>query len=171
MTLVWPDASLPEDVRRSLVGPGTPFELVEEEVLGTVMEVFAKRPRTIVEILRGGVERFGGRPYTVFPERELSFDSIIGPIAAVARGLRDKYGIEKGDRVGICAANCVEWVLTFWRSPPRRGDGRAQRLVDRPGDFLRARADRAQGAARGPAPDEPAGGGGRGVAPVRRLRG
>jgi acyl-CoA synthetase (AMP-forming)/AMP-acid ligase II len=32
----------------------------------------------------------------------------------VARGLRDKYGVEKGDRVGICAANCVEWVLTFW---------------------------------------------------------
>ncbi len=114
MTLVWPDPGLPEDVRRSLVGPGTPFELVEEEVLGTVMEVFANRPRTIVEILRGGVERFGGRPYTVFPEREFSFESIIGPVAAVARGLRDKYGIEKGDRVGICAANCVEWVLTFW---------------------------------------------------------
>jgi acyl-CoA synthetase (AMP-forming)/AMP-acid ligase II len=114
MTLVWPDAGLPEDVRRSLVGPGAPFELVEEEVLGTVMEVFAHRPRTIVEILRGGVERFGARPFTVFPERELSFESIIGPVAAVARGLKDKYGIEKGDRVGICAANCVEWVLTFW---------------------------------------------------------
>jgi acyl-CoA synthetase (AMP-forming)/AMP-acid ligase II len=114
MTLVWPDAGLPEDVRRSLVGPGGPFELVEEEVLGTVMEVFANRPRTIVEIFRGGVERFGDRPYTVFPEREFSFESIIGPVAAVARGLQDKYGIEKGDRVGICAANCVEWVLTFW---------------------------------------------------------
>ena len=114
MTLAWPDAGLPEDVRRSLVGPGGPFELVEEEVLGTVMEVFAHRPRTIVEIFRGGVERFGGRPYTVFPEREFSFESIIDPVAAVARGLQDKYGIEKGDRVGICAANCVEWVLTFW---------------------------------------------------------
>ena len=45
---------------------------------------------------------------------EFSFESIIGPVAAVARGLQDKYGIEKGDRVGICAANCVEWVLTFW---------------------------------------------------------
>jgi len=114
MTLVWPDAGLPDDVRRSLVGPGAPFELVESEVLGTVMEVFANRPRTIVEILRGGVERFGERPYTVFPDRELTFESIIGPVAAVARGLRDKYGIDKGDRVGICAANCVEWVLTFW---------------------------------------------------------
>ena len=50
----------------------------------------------------------------VFPERELTFESIIDPVAAVARGLKDKYGIEKGDRVGICAANCVEWVLTFW---------------------------------------------------------
>jgi acyl-CoA synthetase (AMP-forming)/AMP-acid ligase II len=114
MTLVWPDSGLSEDVRRALIGPGAPFELAEEDVLGTVMEVFAHRPRTIVEILRGGVERFGARPYTVFPEREFSFESIIDPVAAVARGLRDKYGIEKGDRVAICAANCVEWVLTFW---------------------------------------------------------
>jgi hypothetical protein len=86
MTLVWPDAGLPEDVRRSLVGTGTPFELVEEEVLGTVMEVFANRPRTIVEILRGGVERFGRRPYTVFPEREFSFESIIDPIGGGGPG-------------------------------------------------------------------------------------
>jgi acyl-CoA synthetase (AMP-forming)/AMP-acid ligase II len=114
VTLVWPDAGLPEELRLSLVGPGAPFELTEEDVLGTVMEVFANRPRTIVEILRGGVERFGERPYTVFPQRELTFASIIDPVAAVAHALKEKYGIEKGDRVAICAANCVEWVLTFW---------------------------------------------------------
>ena len=153
-------------------GPGGPFELVEEEVLGTVMEVFANRPRTIVEIFRGGVERFGGRPYTVFPEREFSFESIIGPVAAVARGLQDKYGIEKGDRVGICAANCVEWVLTFWAVTALGGVTVAlERLVDRPRDRVRPRVDGAQGAARRPPAPEPAGGDRRGRASLRRLRG
>jgi acyl-CoA synthetase (AMP-forming)/AMP-acid ligase II len=114
VTLVWPDAGLPEELRLSLVGPGAPFEVVDEEVLGTVMPVFANRPRTIIEVLRGGVERFGTRPYTVFPQRELSFTSIMDPVAAVAQGLKEKFGIEKGDRVAICAANCVEWALTFW---------------------------------------------------------
>ncbi len=95
-------------------GPRGPFELIEEEVLGTPIPVFANRPRTIVEILRSGAEHFAGRPYMVFPERELSFDSVIGPVAAVARSLKDKYGVGRGDRVAICSANCVEFALTFW---------------------------------------------------------
>jgi acyl-CoA synthetase (AMP-forming)/AMP-acid ligase II len=114
VTHSWPDPGLSEEMRLSLIGPGSPFELVEEEVLGTPMAVFANRPRTIVEILRGGAERFTGRSYTVFPDRQFSFDSIIGPVAAVARSLKDKYGIEQGDRVAICSANCVEFALTFW---------------------------------------------------------
>ena len=114
MTLTWPNPSLSEELRLALVGPGAPFELVEEEVLGTPMQVFADRPRTIVEILRGGADRFAGRPYVVFPERQLTFDAVIGPVAAVARSLRDTYGVGRGDRVAICSANCVEWVLTFW---------------------------------------------------------
>lgn len=78
------------------------------------MAVFADRPRTIVEILRGGADRFAGRPYVVFPERQLTFDAVIGPVAAVARSLRDTYGVRRGDRVAICSANCIEFVLTFW---------------------------------------------------------
>jgi acyl-CoA synthetase (AMP-forming)/AMP-acid ligase II len=114
VTLTWPGPSLSDELRLALVGPGAPFELVEEEVLGTPMSVFATRPRTIVEILRGGAERFAGRPYLVFPDRQLSFDSVIGAVAAVARGLKDTYGIGRGDRVAICSANCVEFALTFW---------------------------------------------------------
>ncbi|MGA7419013.1 MAG: class I adenylate-forming enzyme family protein [Acidimicrobiales bacterium] len=114
MTLTWPNPSLSEDLRLALVGPGAPFELIEEEVLGTPMAVFADRPRTIVEILRSGADRFAGRPYVVFPERLLTFDDIIGPVAAVARSLKETYGVGRGDRVAICSANCVEFVLTFW---------------------------------------------------------
>jgi acyl-CoA synthetase (AMP-forming)/AMP-acid ligase II len=114
MTLTWPSSSLPEELRLALVGLGAPFELIEEEVLGTPIPVFANRPRTIVEILRSGAEHFAGRPYMVFPERELSFDSVIGPVAAVAQSLKDKYGVGRGDRVAICSANCVEFALTFW---------------------------------------------------------
>ena len=35
-------------------------------------------------------------------------------MASVATALRERYGLEKGDRVAICAANCPEWLLTFW---------------------------------------------------------
>ncbi|MFP3670938.1 AMP-binding protein, partial [Priestia sp. SIMBA_032] len=35
-------------------------------------------------------------------------------VAALATALRDKYGVGKGDRVGILAANTPECVMTFW---------------------------------------------------------
>jgi acyl-CoA synthetase (AMP-forming)/AMP-acid ligase II len=112
--LTWPDPSLPDEIRLALVGPGAPYELVEEEVLGARMAVFRNRPRRMGEILLSGGPRFGDRPYVVFPDRTLTFESVIGPVASVAQGLRDKYGIDKGDRVAIVSANRVEYVLTFW---------------------------------------------------------
>ena len=98
----------------ALVGPGAPYELVEEDVLGARLQVFRDRPRSMGEVLLGGVARFGDRPYVVFPDRTLTFESIIGPVAAVAHGLRRRYGIERGDRVAIVSANRVEYVLAFW---------------------------------------------------------
>ena len=35
-------------------------------------------------------------------------------VASVAAALRDRYGVGPGDRVAILAANCPEWIVTFW---------------------------------------------------------
>ena len=40
-TLVWPSEAVPESVLSTLTGPGAPFELREEPVLGAPMLVFA----------------------------------------------------------------------------------------------------------------------------------
>jgi acyl-CoA synthetase (AMP-forming)/AMP-acid ligase II len=114
MRLGWPDTTLPDAVREGLTGPGAPFELVTEDVLGVSMQVFANRQRDLRELLLSAADRFGDRPYVVFPERTLTYGSILGPVAATARTLADKYGVTKGDRVAIAAANCVEYAITFW---------------------------------------------------------
>jgi acyl-CoA synthetase (AMP-forming)/AMP-acid ligase II len=113
-TLRWPDDSLPEPLRLALVGPGGPFELAVEDVLGAPIEVFTRRPRSVGDVLRKGAATFGDRPYVIFPDRTLTFESVIGAVASLARGLADTYGISKGDRVAIASANRVEYVLTFW---------------------------------------------------------
>lgn len=114
MPLSWPDPSLPEEVRRELVGPGAPFELVVEDVLGSPMEVFARRPATLVEILDAGAKQFAGRPYLVFPERSLTFDGVADVVRTVAANLSARFGVGPGDRVAIVSANRLEYALTFW---------------------------------------------------------
>ncbi|HVM67339.1 MAG TPA: class I adenylate-forming enzyme family protein [Acidimicrobiales bacterium] len=114
-TLRWPDGDrIPEPFRTGLLGPGAPFEMVQDEVLGSKMDVFATRPRNLPQLLRSGAERFGDRPYLTFPDRSYTFESIVPAVASVARTLRDTHGVGPGDRVAISAANCADWVLTFW---------------------------------------------------------
>ena len=114
MTLTWPDLTLPAEIREGLTGPGAPFEIATENVLGVPMQVFVNRPRDLRSMLLTAAERFGDRPYVVFPDRMLTYEAMLGPVAAVARTLAEKYGVGKGDRVAIAAANCVEYAITFW---------------------------------------------------------
>ena len=113
-TLVWPSEAVPQSVLTALTGPGAPFELREEDVLGAPMLVVANRPKSLIDLLHGAAERMGDRPYVVFPDREHTFASILQPIASVAAALRDRYGIGPGDRVAVVAPNTIEHALIFW---------------------------------------------------------
>jgi len=114
-TLRWPDGDrIPEPIRTGLLGPGAPFEMVQEEVLGSTMDVFATRPRHLIQLLRSGAQRFGDLPYLTFPDRSYTYKSVVPAIASVAAALRDKHGVGPGDRVAIAAANSADWVITFW---------------------------------------------------------
>ncbi len=100
-------------VMRELTGPGGRFELVEEEVLGARMPVLRHRRRAVAELLADSV-RFGDRDYLVTEDRRLSYREHAAAAAALAAALREEYGVGRGDRVAILAANTVEWVITFW---------------------------------------------------------
>ena len=62
-----------------------------------------------------GADRFGDRDCYVFGDGyRLPFDELIPQVASLATALRDRHGIGAGDRVAVCAANCREWLMTFW---------------------------------------------------------
>lgn len=108
------DALLPDAARTALMGPGAPFEMVDEDVLGAPMRVFAQRPRNMRQVLEGGQRNFGERPFLVFPDRTFTHGSLLGPVSAVATSLRERYGVGPGDRVAVAAANCAGHALTAW---------------------------------------------------------
>lgn len=97
-----------------ITGPGMPFEIVEDDVLGERLRVFANRAHSMREILLGAA-RFDDRDCYVFGDgSRLTFDQLVPQVASLATALRDRHGVGPGDRVAVCAANCREWLMTFW---------------------------------------------------------
>lgn len=96
-----------------LVGPGGPFEMVEEEVLGSRLPVFVHRRRALHEIVAESVDH-ADLTYIATAERRITFAEHAAQVASLARALREEYGVEPGDRVAINAANSPEWITTFW---------------------------------------------------------
>ncbi len=112
--LAWTGQDLPAEAAEDLLGPGGPFELTVEDRRGFSVRVFARRPTSVVDVLSAGAERYRDRPYLVFPERTLTFASIVPAVAHLASGLRTRFGVRPGDRIAIAAANRVEYALLFW---------------------------------------------------------
>jgi acyl-CoA synthetase (AMP-forming)/AMP-acid ligase II len=114
LTLRWPDGSLTESQLAAIVGPGAPFELVEEIISGAPLWVFAQRHHSLGELLVSAADRFGDQPYVVFSDREFTYASMVPAVAAVARQLQERYGLGPGDRVALASASCAEYVITMW---------------------------------------------------------
>jgi len=106
------------EIEEQLTGPGGPFEVVEELVFGEPMVVMKNRPRSLRELLEGSLNH-GDRELMAFTGdgtrwRRFSFAEHGRLVASTAAALRDRYGVGPGDRVAILAANCPEWIVTFW---------------------------------------------------------
>jgi long-chain acyl-CoA synthetase len=106
------------DIHRRAVAettaPGSPFEAVEEDVLGTPLPVFKNRHRSLRAMLDAACEAQGPLGYITMDGATLTRAELRRQVASVAAALRDRYGIGKGDRVGILAANCPEYAVLFW---------------------------------------------------------
>jgi long-chain acyl-CoA synthetase len=105
------------EVEAQLLAPGAPFELTEEEVLGERVRVFANRARSLRDVLLRGRE-FADAEYLVFRDgdrdRRYTFGEHEKLVASAAAALSDRFGVGPGDRVAILAANCPEWIVSFW---------------------------------------------------------
>jgi acyl-CoA synthetase (AMP-forming)/AMP-acid ligase II len=104
--------TLPE-IEAQLTGPGGPFEVVTEEVLGEPMPVYKQRAHSLRELVEAS-RAHGDKEYIVYEGRRITYAEHADLVASVAHALRDEYDIQPGDRVAILAANCPEWLLAFW---------------------------------------------------------
>lgn len=102
------------EIEARLTGPGAPFELVVEDVLGAPVRVFRERLPSLRALLETSAAH-GDAEYIVCDDgRRIGYAEHLRDVASVAAALRDRFGVGPGDRVAILAANCPEWITTFW---------------------------------------------------------
>lgn len=113
MTASTDPQALVASVVAKLTGPGGRFEMGLEDVLGVTMPVMINRDRSLGAVLEASVA-LGDRDFLVTESSRMSYAEHGDAVAALAVALRDRYGVAKGDRVAILAANTPEWVVAFW---------------------------------------------------------
>ncbi|RIL03976.1 MAG: fatty acid--CoA ligase [Proteobacteria bacterium] len=85
-----------------------------ENVLGAPARVFRERAPSLRALLEGAAAH-GDAEYLVCDDgRRISYAQHLRDVASVAAALRERFGVGPGDRVAILAANCPEWITTFW---------------------------------------------------------
>jgi long-chain acyl-CoA synthetase len=99
----------------STTAPEVPLwgtEVIDEEIDGRRQRVYRYRPRSVAGLL-GDIERWGPRTAIVQGARRISAARHRADIDTLAAHLAE-YGVRRGDRVMLLAANSPEWVTAFW---------------------------------------------------------
>ena len=102
------------EVKAQLTGPGGMFEVVTEEVLGRPMQVYKSRMPSLRSVAEVGGMRGDDQTFLVYGDRTYGFTEFVHTANGVAHALRDRYGLQQGDRVAVLSQNNPEWCLTFW---------------------------------------------------------
>ena len=103
MTLTW------EEACARVCAPGTPFEIVEDELGNRWFKTSPPNLRAVFDIAREG----GDDIFIVYEDERWSFNAVFAQVDALADVLVTRYGIAKGDRVAIGMRNYPEWIMSM----------------------------------------------------------
>jgi len=95
-----------------LTGPGAPFELRIEEVRGRPMRNFARRPRSLVEVVAQAAAH-GEREFLVQGDRRICYAEFAELVAGTARSFGE-IGLQQGDRLAILSYNSLDYVISVF---------------------------------------------------------
>ena len=95
-----------------MIGPGRAWELEEVMVRGRAHQVFKGMPRNLAGLFRKGLA-FGDKPMVVHEQDSFTYAEGFARAAALARALRENYGVVPGTRVALITGNRPEWILAL----------------------------------------------------------
>ena len=92
--------------------PGAPLATETISIDGQELDVFANVPANLYELYQLGLEA-ADQTFLVYQEERFSFSESLDLALRMARVLKEKYAIELGDSVAICARNSPEWCIAY----------------------------------------------------------
>ncbi len=101
------------EVQAALTAPGEPFEIIDTTIRGIPTRVWKNAPTSLGAILAQS-RGYGDLDFLVYEEEHWTFKTHHAAVAALARTLVDRHGVEKGDRVAVAMRNLPEWSVGFW---------------------------------------------------------
>ena len=101
------------EVDGQLTAAGQMFEVDEADIRGVRTRVWKNCPATLGDIVTLS-RSHGDRTFIVYEDERMSFEEHFGSVARLAHLLRDRFGVQNGDRVAIAMRNYPEWSVAFW---------------------------------------------------------
>jgi long-chain acyl-CoA synthetase len=98
---------------KQMTAPGQMFETAEIDIRGITTKIWKNCPPTLGDILsmsRG----HGDATFIVYEDERLTFEQHFRAAAHLAGILRNRFGVQNGDRVAIAMRNFPEWSVAFW---------------------------------------------------------
>ena len=108
------------DVDGRLTAAGRMFEVDEADIRGVRTKVWKNCPATLGDIVTLS-RSHGDRTFIVYEDERMSFEEHFRSVARFAHLLRDRFGVQNGDRVAIAMRNYPEWSVAFWAAAAAGG--------------------------------------------------
>lgn len=99
------------DAISRVTAPGEIFEVTTRTLGPVTQRVFANSPATLRDVFDGA--RAVTSTFVVYEEERWSFDEVMRAVDEFADALVTRFGVVRGDRVGVAMRNVPEWIIAF----------------------------------------------------------
>jgi acyl-CoA synthetase (AMP-forming)/AMP-acid ligase II len=96
-----------------VTGEGGPLPLKMVESRGQQVPMIAAAPPALSYYFAHFCAQHGDAIFLVAGEERLSFAQVFAAARAVAGGLVEGHGVQRGDRIGIAARNAPAWIVSY----------------------------------------------------------
>ena len=96
-----------------ITASGTPFEIGFVEHGGVPLRIYSRAPATLPALFDHYCALHDTAEFIVDGDVRLTFAEVHALARRTAAGLITRYGVRRGDRVGIAARNSANWIIAY----------------------------------------------------------